>query len=216
LASTTKTSLPPATRCVPERRNVSKIDFTRRTLLVDAQVGQHGGFKRTKTGRERTVDLSRYLAKILSERANPTRLKETRVVSITGEPHGVEAPSPREGPWLLYPNLGASPSRKDAFRIYKNALRAMRRCLEAAALPTHYGLHSLRHTYGSGLVSAGVSLAYTKEQMGHRSIQQTVDTYGCWLKPTAPGAVDTLAATFAEGCGHSLDTSGVSEATAGA
>jgi hypothetical protein len=36
----------------------------------------------------------------------------------------------------------------------------------------------LRHSYASLLIQAGASLAYVKEQMGHSSIQVTVDTYG--------------------------------------
>ena len=39
-------------------------------------------------------------------------------------------------------------------------------------------LHDLRHTFGSLLIQDGASLAYVKEQMGHSSIQVTVDTYG--------------------------------------
>jgi len=39
-------------------------------------------------------------------------------------------------------------------------------------------LHDLRHTFGSLLIQAGASIVYVKEQMGHSSIQVTVDTYG--------------------------------------
>jgi hypothetical protein len=35
-----------------------------------------------------------------------------------------------------------------------------------------------RHSYASHLIQAGASLLYVKEQMGHSSIQVTVDTYG--------------------------------------
>ena len=38
--------------------------------------------------------------------------------------------------------------------------------------------HDLRYTSRSLLVQQGASLAYVKEQMGHSSIQITVDTYG--------------------------------------
>lgn len=38
--------------------------------------------------------------------------------------------------------------------------------------------HDLRHTFGSLLIQDGASLTYVKEQMGHSSIQITVDTYG--------------------------------------
>ena len=39
-------------------------------------------------------------------------------------------------------------------------------------------LHFLRHTFASLLIQQGESLAYVKEQMGHSSIDVTVDTYG--------------------------------------
>jgi integrase len=35
--------------------------------------------------------------------------------------------------------------------------------------------HDLRHTFGSLLIQTGASLAYVREQMGHSSIQVTVD-----------------------------------------
>jgi integrase len=35
-----------------------------------------------------------------------------------------------------------------------------------------------KHTFGSLLIQDGASLAYVKDQMGHSSIQITVDTYG--------------------------------------
>ena len=39
-------------------------------------------------------------------------------------------------------------------------------------------LRALRHTFASLLIQGGASLAYVKEQMGHSSIQVTVDIYG--------------------------------------
>jgi integrase len=50
-------------------------------------------------------------------------------------------------------------------------------CVEAAGL-RRIKFHSLRHSYASHLIEAGASLTYVKEQMGHSSIQVTVDTYG--------------------------------------
>jgi integrase len=39
-------------------------------------------------------------------------------------------------------------------------------------------LHDLRHTFGSLLIQSRASVVYVKEQMGHSSIQVTVDIYG--------------------------------------
>jgi integrase len=50
-------------------------------------------------------------------------------------------------------------------------------CLQAAGL-RRVTFHALRHTFASLLIQKGASLAYVKEQMGHSSIQVTVDTYG--------------------------------------
>jgi integrase len=49
--------------------------------------------------------------------------------------------------------------------------------LEASGL-RRCRLHDLRHTFGSLLIQTGASVVYVKEQMGHSSIQATVDTYG--------------------------------------
>ena len=42
----------------------------------------------------------------------------------------------------------------------------------------HIRQHDLRHTFASLLIQQGAPLAYVKEQMGHHSIQVTVDIYG--------------------------------------
>ena len=58
--------------------------------------------------------------------------------------------------------------------------------------------HDLRHAYASRLIQRGESLAYVKEQLGHSSIQVTVDLYGHLVPGTNRGAVDRLAS--ATGC----------------
>ena len=64
-------------------------------------------------------------------------------------------------------------------------------CLEAAGI-RRVTLHALRHTFASLLIQQGASLAYVKEQLGHSSIQVTVDTYGHLIPGGNIGWVDAL------------------------
>jgi len=52
--------------------------------------------------------------------------------------------------------------------------------------------HDLRHTFGSLLIQAGASLAYVRDQMGHNSIQITVDIYGHLMPGANISFVDRL------------------------
>jgi len=53
-------------------------------------------------------------------------------------------------------------------------------------------LHDLRHTFGSLLLQNGASIVYVKEQMGHSSIQVTVDIYGHLIPGANVHFVDRL------------------------
>jgi integrase len=52
--------------------------------------------------------------------------------------------------------------------------------------------HDARHTYATLLIQQGESLAYVKDQLGHSSIQITVDTYGHLVPGGNRQAVDRL------------------------
>jgi len=54
------------------------------------------------------------------------------------------------------------------------------------------GRNDLRHNYGSSLIQAGASLAYVRDQMGHSSIQVTVDIYGHLIPGANVAFVDKL------------------------
>jgi integrase len=71
--------------------------------------------------------------------------------------------------------------REGDFLKQKAVSEAFGRILKRADLPAHHGTHSLRHTYASNLIQQGVPIVYVQAQLGHRSIQQTVDVYGRWL-----------------------------------
>jgi integrase len=53
-------------------------------------------------------------------------------------------------------------------------------------------LHDLRHTFATRLLMNGESSTYVKEQMGHSSIQVTVDLYCHWIPGSNRQAVDRL------------------------
>ncbi len=53
-------------------------------------------------------------------------------------------------------------------------------------------LHDLRHTFGSLLLQNGAGIVYVKDQMGHSSIQVTVDTYGHLIPGANVSFVDRL------------------------
>jgi integrase len=55
-----------------------------------------------------------------------------------------------------------------------------------------FRFHDLRHTFGSLLIQAGVSPAYVQKQMGHRSIQVTIDVYGHLIPGENVAWIDTL------------------------
>ena len=69
--------------------------------------------------------------------------------------------------------------------------RVFYRLLEAAKL-RQIRFHDLRHTYASLLIQNGEPLTYVKEQMGHSSIQVTVDVYGHLVPSANRAAVDKL------------------------
>ena len=73
---------------------------------------------------------------------------------------------------LVFPSETGGPL--DGSNVYH---RDFLPCLEGAGL-RHVTFHALRHTFASLLIQNGASLAYVREQMGHSSIQITVDTYG--------------------------------------
>jgi len=65
----------------------------------------------------------------------------------------------------------------------------MRRRLAPALVVPGIGLHTLRHTFASLLISHGESIKYVSRQLGHASIQITADTYGHLFRETSIAAM---------------------------
>jgi integrase len=178
-----------------------RLDLRAGRLVVDRQLTQFGGRRATKAGESRTVELAPQLVDVLAALSGGSTSE--RVVGLDGAALGDARP---RGPYLMAPELPERPTDQQAGSLYRRTLAAMRRALKRAALPGHHGLHALRHTYGSGLVSRGASLAFVRQQMGHASISMTVDVYGSWLPVEQPGAVRGLAEALLGGRGLQMDT----------
>jgi integrase len=67
--------------------------------------------------------------------------------------------------------------------------RAVARLAAAAGLTRPRSPHDLRHAYASALVAAGAPIAYVQRQLGHASIQLTVDCYGSAFPIATPTAL---------------------------
>jgi integrase len=84
--------------------------------------------------------------------------------------------------------------------------RVFYRLLDRAGI-RRLGPHSLRHTYATLMIRQGESLAYISAQMGHSSIQVTVDRYGHLVPGDNRRAVERLGAFLTEERGDSASRS---------
>jgi integrase len=119
-----------------------------------------GKFTTPKSKKSRRVDLSRELRRILLE------LRDKRMLEAMMAGRATIADD------LVFPSKAGTVVDPNNLVHYQ-----FLPCLAHAGL-RRFRFHDLRHTFGSLLIQDGASLAYVKDQMGHSSIQITVDTYG--------------------------------------
>ena len=134
----------------------------------------------TKSKKSRRVDLSRELRRALIEMRDK-RLLEAFQKGKNDISEELAFPSP-EGKILDPDNL--------YHRVFLPVL--------AKAGIRKIRLHDLRHTFGSLLIQNGASIVYVKDQMGHSSIQVTVDIYGHLIPGANVCFVDRLDEGFPE------------------
>jgi integrase len=109
-------------------------------------------------------------------------LRKTR----TEKQEGHAPPRMGDAPAWIFISEEGNPLNPDNFRH-----RVWAKLLSKAGM-RQIRIHDLRHSYASLLIAQGESLAYVKEQMGHHSIQVTVDTYGHLVPGGDKAAVDRL------------------------
>jgi integrase len=118
-----------------------------------------GHYTTPKNGKTRRVDMSPQLAETLKE----LRTERKRETLARGW---------REVPELVF--VDTAGGLEDGNNLRK---RVFHRALEKAGL-RRVRIHDLRHTVATMLIQNGESLAYVRDQLGHSSIQITVDIYG--------------------------------------
>lgn len=100
---------------------------------------------------------------------------------------------------LVFPH----PVTGSYLRVSATLKYALTPALERAHIPIvgeggrSRGQHSLRHTYARITLQSGASIAWLKEQLGHSSINLTVDTYGSWEKAAKQAQAKKLTKAFA-------------------
>lgn len=124
-----------------------------------ARAWLNGEVTTPKSGHGRTIDISTKLTEVLCRWDIERKTEKLR--------RGW-ADLPR---WLFYSDAGTPLDDS-------NVRKVMTRVLKRAKLPLHFTPHCLRHTYASLMLQQGESPAYVQRQLGHASIQLTVDTYG--------------------------------------
>jgi integrase len=133
-------------------------DDQNRFILVRRNYSR-GEFTTPKNHKTRRVDMSREVRSVLLDLKDEMAMKAFE--------RGEEFV-----PGLVFPSASGGPL--DGINFYH---RDFLPCVENAGL-RRITFHALRHSYASHLTHAVASLAYVKEQMGHSSIQITVDVYG--------------------------------------
>jgi integrase len=162
------------------------VDFNGPFIHVQRNLSR-GKISATKSGKDRKVDMSAQLAEVLSELLSKRRAEALRREMEKPAEERRDAATVvnevMEG-WLFQTPVGT--------QIDPSNLRKLFNRLLTDAKMRRIRFHDLRHTFASLLLQNGESPAYVKEQMGHSSIQVTVDIYGHLVPGGNRQAVDKL------------------------
>ncbi|MCK5680577.1 site-specific integrase, partial [bacterium] len=150
------------------------IDSNGRFIRVERSF-KRGNVDGTKTNKSRRVDMSNQLHDEL-DRLHTQRLQEALAKGRD------------------YPN-NICFHHRDGGHISQNTIRGVFKRILVKAGIRELRFHDIRHTFASLLLTNGESLAYVKEQLGHSSIQMTVDIYGHLIPGSNREAVNRLDTT---------------------
>jgi len=143
-----------------------------RPFIWVRQAYRRGRITAPKNGKTRKVDMSGQLKAVLKEHLTMEKKRALK------EGRGGEVPE------LVFDEEGRNIEQKTMQRVFRRILA------KAGLKQTKF--HTLRHTFASLLLSMGESPVYVKEQVGHSSIQITVDIYGKWIQTKKEAGVNRL------------------------
>lgn len=130
---------------------VDRVDFLRRTVRVDRQIVDGGGFGPPKTASSvRTIPL-------------PQTVVDALAAHLQAFPAGEDG--------LVFTRPSGAPWKRSAFS------EKWTRAREAARVPADVTMHSLRHYYASLLIRHGESVKVVQDRLGHATAAETLDTY---------------------------------------
>jgi excisionase family DNA binding protein len=146
-------------------------------IRVARQRTQEGKVTTPKYGKARTVLVPIDALEVLRKRLQnlePGELVFAKPKGYTA-PHRPEPPAKGGEPW----------SHRDLWGV-------VQRATEAAGIDRNIGVHTLRHTFATHAVAAGVPLSVVSRQLGHRDIATTM-RYAHHAPELTPGIFDRLA-----------------------
>lgn len=180
------------------------LDFNSRLLHVQRSLSR-GKISATKNGKDRRVDMSSMLARVLSDLLSwrRSRALEEELKKPAAERRDRDAViNEVMEDWLFQtPVIARSELAKrrrpdtearGGTQLDPSNLRKVFNRLLTDAKLRRVRFHDLRHSFASLLLGQGESLTYVKEQMGHSSINVTVDIYGHLVPGGNRAAVDKL------------------------
>jgi integrase len=179
------------------------LDFNGRFVHVQRNLSR-GSISATKNGKDRRVDMSGQLAETLSDMLSKRRAEALRREMEKPAEERRDAATVVNGvmdDWLFQtPEIIAKSSAakrraakpRGGTQVDQSNLRKLFNRLLTDAELRRVRFHDLRHSFASLLLQNGESLTYVKEQMGHSSINVTVDIYGHLVPGGNRQAVDKL------------------------
>jgi integrase len=173
------------------------LDFNGRFIHVQRNLSR-GKIGATKNGKDRKVDMSSQLAEVLQDMLSRRRAEALRAEMEKPAEERRDAAAVvnevMEG-WLFQTPVHKN-KKGEKFsggtQLDPSNLRKLFYLLLTDAKLRRVRFHDLRHTFASLLLENGESLAYVRDQMGHSSIQVTVDIYGHLVPGGNRQAVDRL------------------------